>query len=188
MPGRGEASTSKDDDYYVPPMSAEALSGKDKVPSVKRFNRKMLIAIALIATVVITLAFAMGLKAPKIKAPEPVATTSKPPVPNAAINALPSSYSESVPNLGDPRPGDIGAMSAAGLGGEGAVNANTQRQLTPIEQYAQQLELDRLRNEDRARSAAVSFANSGGNESSANSHSAAVLSTPPKAFKSDCSS
>jgi type IV secretory pathway VirB10-like protein len=171
--GRGDASTPKDDDYYVPPMSAEALSGKDKVPSVKRFNRKMLFAIAIIATVVITLAFAMGLQAPKAKAPEPLATTSKPPVPNAAVNALPSSYSDSAPNLGDPRPGDIGAMSAAGLGGDGAVNANAQRQLTPIEQYAQQLELDRLRNEDRARSATVSFANAGGNETSANAHAAA---------------
>jgi type IV secretion system protein TrbI len=174
--------TPEDNGYYVPPMSAEALSGKDKAPKVKRFNRKMLIAMAVMGAVVITLAFAMGLQTPKPKAPEPVGATTKPPVPNAAVNALPSSYSEAIPTLGTPRPGDIGAVSAAGLSGEGAVSSATPRQLTPIEQYAQQLELDRLRDEDRARTATVSFANASGNES-ANSPAAAASINAASGFQ-----
>jgi type IV secretion system protein VirB10 len=43
-----------------------------------------------------------------------------------------------------------------------------------LEQYAQQAELDRIRNEDRARSAGVSFANAGGNEG-------ALAEAPPQA-------
>jgi len=40
-------------------------------------------------------------------------------------------------------------------------------QLTPLEQYAQTAELDRLRNEDRARTATVSFGNAGNDASTA---------------------
>jgi type IV secretion system protein VirB10 len=157
---------SADDDYYTPKHTADALTGSGKAPSVKRFNRKMLAIIGVVAGVVIILAFAVGLQQPKAKAPDPVATTGKPPVPNAAVNSLPGGYDSMVPQLGEPRPGDLGTVNGtAGAGGN--VNPNAPpRQLTPIEQYVQQAELDRLRNEDRARSATVSFANAGGNDAS----------------------
>jgi type IV secretion system protein TrbI len=156
-----------DDDHYVPQHTAEPLSGGGKAPGVKRFNRKMLAIIGAVAGVVIVLAFAVGLQQPKAKAPEPVATTSKPPVPNEAVNSLPGGYDSVVPQLGDPRPGDLGAANAGTVGADGASNPNAPtQQLTPIEQYVQQAELDRLRNEDRARTATVSFANASGNDAS----------------------
>ena len=67
---------SAQDGHYVPPHTAEPLLGGGKVPSVKRFNRKMLAIIAAVAGVVVTLAFAVGLQQPKAKAPEAVATTT----------------------------------------------------------------------------------------------------------------
>jgi type IV secretion system protein TrbI len=166
---------STEDDYYTPKHSAEALTGSGKAPSVKRFNRKMLAIIGVIAGVVIILAFAVGLQPPKAKAPEPVATTAKPPVPTAAVNSLPGGYDTVVPQLGEPRPGDLGTINGT-TGADGSVNPNAPpRQLTPIEQYIQQAELDRLRNEDRARSATVSFANAGGNDASTSQPSTGAL-------------
>jgi len=147
-------------DYYVPPQTAEALTGNAKAPGVKRFSRKMLIGIALVAGAVITLAFTVGLQAPKTKPPQALETPAPPPVPNADVNALPNSYEEVIPQLGEQRPGDLAAVNsvdAAGLQPTGAP-----KQLTPLEQYVEQAELDRLRNEDRARGATVSFANSSG--------------------------
>jgi type IV secretory pathway VirB10-like protein len=155
---------SAEDDYYTPKHTAEALTGTGRAPGVKRFNRKMLAIIGVIAGVVIILAFAVGLQPPKVKAPEPVATTAKPPVPNAVVNSLPGDYDTVVPQLGEPRPGDLGTINGT-TGADDAANPNAPpRQQTPIEQYVQQAELDRLRNEDRARSATVSFANEGGND------------------------
>jgi type IV secretion system protein TrbI len=163
-----------DDEFYVPKEAPEALTGTGKAPGVKRFNRKMLALIGAIAGVVVILAFAVGLQPPKPKAPEPVATTAKPPVPNAAVNSLPGGYDALVPQLGEARAGDLGAISASTPSLGAQVNPNaTPRQLTPIEQYAQQLELDRLRSEDRARSATVSFGSAGGNDSLLGSQAAA---------------
>jgi type IV secretory pathway VirB10-like protein len=148
--------------YYVPKETAAALTGRGKAPSVKRFNRKMLAGLAVVAGVVVVLAFAVGLKTPKTKAPEAAATTARPPVPNAEVNALPGDY-DAVAQLGDPRPGDLGAVNGLGAASDG-MSGTTPKQLTPLEQYAQQAELDRLRNEDRARTAGVSFATAGGND------------------------
>jgi type IV secretory pathway VirB10-like protein len=162
-------------DHYIPKHSAETLTGSAKAPSVKRFNRKMLLIMGAVAGVVIILAFAVGLQQPKLKAPEPVATTLKPPVPNAAVNSLPGGYDTVIPPLGEPRPGDLGTVNPGIASAEAGTNPNAPpRQLTPIEQYAQQTELDRLRNEDRARGAAVSFANAGANDASAGSQVAAA--------------
>jgi len=164
--GPAPSTAAAEDGYYIPKHTAEALTGSGKPPRVKRFNRKMLALIGVIAGVVVILAFAVGLQAPKAKAPEAVATTAKPPVPNAAVNSLPGGYDAVVPQLGDPRPGDLGTVNGT-AGADGGVNPNAPpRQLSPIEQYVQQAELDRLRNEDRARSATVSFANAGGNDAS----------------------
>ena len=107
----------------------------------------------------------MGLQQPPPKPPEPVATTSKPPVPNADVNALPAGYDQMTPQLGEPRPGRSRRGEHRRWGAGAPANA-APRQLTPLEQYAQQAEMDRLRNADRARSAAVSFANAGGGEAS----------------------
>jgi type IV secretion system protein VirB10 len=49
------------------------------------------------------------------------------------------------------------------MAGSGAPTVAS-HQLTPYEQYAEQMELERLRNVDRARSAGVAFTNAGGNE------------------------
>jgi type IV secretion system protein TrbI len=144
--------------HYVPPHKAEALTGKGVAPSVKRFNPKMIVGIAVVAGTIIALAFWVGLQKPKPKPTPTVTTTDTPPVPGAEVAALPNNY-DGVPQLGEPRPGDLGAMGSM----KGSVGGGTPaaRQLTPLEQYAQTAELDRLRNEDRARTATVSFGNAG---------------------------
>ena len=162
--------------YYTPKHAAEALNGSGKAPRVKRFSRKMLAIGGLIAGLVVILAFWVGLRQPKAKVPEPVATTSQPPVPSAEVNSLRGGYDSVVPQLGEPRPGDLGAVNTGAAGADGGVSPNAPpRQLTPIEQYVQQAELDRLRNEDRARSATVSFANAGGNDAPVGSQATAAL-------------
>src|SRR6202790_5688691 len=172
--GPAPSTAPAEDSYYIPKHAAEALTGSGKPPRVKRFNRKMLALIGAIAGVVIVLAFAVGLQQPKVKPPEAVATTARSPVPNAAVNSLPGGYDAVVPQLGDPRPGDLGTVNGT-AGADGGANPTAPpRQLSPIEQYVQQAELDRLRNEDRARSATVSFANAGGNDASVGSQSSAA--------------
>lgn len=147
-------------DYYVPKESAAALSGVGPAPKVKRFNRKMLALIGLVGGAIVVLAFAIGLQPPKAKLPEAAAVTAKTPMPNEAVNALPGGYDAVVPELGDPRPGDVAVLNAAGE----TSPTGSPRQLTPLEQYAQQAEIERLRSEDRARTATVSFASAGGSD------------------------
>lgn len=77
-----------DADHYVPKHTAEVLTGSARPPSVKRFNRKAVAAIAVIAGAVITLAFWMGLQQAKPKPPEPVATTANPPEVAQASHAV----------------------------------------------------------------------------------------------------
>ena len=151
--------------YYTPKDSAGALTGKDKAPSVKRFNPKMLALIGTVGGIVVVGAFWMGLQVPKAKPPAAAESSSKPPMPPVDVNALPGGYDAVVPSLGDPHPGDLGSVGTEVPGSAPDANATpAQHQLTPLEQYAQQAEIERLRNSDRARSAGVSFANAGGNE------------------------
>jgi len=169
----------KEEEHYTPKHAAEPLTSKLPSPNVKRFNRKMLALLLVVAVVVVTLAFAVGLQQPKLKAPEPVAITAKPPVPNEHVNALPTSYSAGVPELREPRAGDIGAVpepsEATGMSaGQGA-----QRQVTPAQQYAEQSRLDYLKNVDRARSAGVAFANADGGGASADTSAAAAAAGMP---------
>ena len=152
----------EESEYYVPKQTAEALNGNGEAPRVKRFSRKMIAGVTFVIGLVVCLAFAVGLQRPTAKPPEPVATTAKPPLPSANVNALPGGYDQLPPQLGDPRPGDLGALNAGG--GVGASGNTAPRQLTPLDQYAEQAEMERLRNEDRARTAGVSFANSSGAE------------------------
>jgi type IV secretion system protein TrbI len=155
--------------FYIPPGKPEPLTGRGKAPSVKRFNRKMLLLIAGVMAIVITLAFSVGLQHPKTTKTPQQETSNTTPTPNEAINALPGSYSDTVPQLGDPRPGDLSAVSANSLGAQ-----STPRQLTPLEQYIEQQELDRLRQEDAARAAGVSFVNAGGSDAALPSSSNAA--------------
>ena len=160
-------------EFYVPKLTAEALNGKTEAPKVKRFSRKMLAGVALVAALVIILAFTVGLQLPPPKPLEAAATTSKPPGPSADVNALPGGYDQMTPQLGEPRPGDLAVVNGS-VGAAGTSANAAPRQLTPLEQYAQQSEMDRLRNEDRARSAAVSFANAGGGEAALGSQASAA--------------
>jgi len=112
-------------------------------------------------------AFWMGLQVPKAKPPAAAESSSKPPMPPVDVNALPGGYDAVVPSLGAPHPGDLGSVGTEVPGSAPNANATAaQHQLTPLEQYAQQAEIERLRNSDRARSAGVSFANAGGNDGS----------------------
>ena len=149
------------DAYYTPPGRAEPLTGRGKPQSVKRFNRKMLLALAVITAVVVTLAFTMGLKSSKKSAAAAPEGTSRVPTPNDSVNQLPGDYADLVPQLGEPRPGDLGTRAPTSTGGGGGSAAGTPRQLTPLEQYQSQLELDRLRREETARNSGVAFAGGG---------------------------
>ena len=157
----------KEEEYYTPQEGAGALTGKDKAPTPKRFNRRMLAGIGALGALIAIAAFWVGLKVPQAKAPEAVATPSRPPVPNESVNALPAGYDAMVPQLGDPRPGDVAGINGdTGLSVQDPNSNSPVRQLTALEQYTEQAEIDRRRNEDRARTAGVSFANGGATEAS----------------------
>ena len=153
-PGHAAADT-----FYTPPGKPEPLNGRGKPPSVKRFNRKALLGLAAVAAIVITLAFAVGLQAPKQKPAPPAESTARLPTPNDSINELPNSYADMAPVLGLPRPGDLPAGTGITAASGASVSPVPPRPLTALEQYAQQQELDRLRREDTARGAGVAFAN-----------------------------
>jgi type IV secretion system protein VirB10 len=114
--------------------------------------------LAAVAAIVVTLAFAVGLQRPARKAAMPD-SAARSPLPGAAVSALPSSYQNAgslseksqVPQLGEPRAGDIGAFAAS----------NGTRSLSPMEQYQQQQDMERLKREDQARSATVAFSGGG---------------------------
>src|ERR1700722_11353326 len=88
--GESAAAATREPDHYVPPHKPEALTGRGKAPSVKRFNPKMIIGIAVIGGVVIALAFVVGLQKPKPKPAAAVETAAAPPVPGPEIAALPN--------------------------------------------------------------------------------------------------
>jgi type IV secretion system protein VirB10 len=168
----GAPTAAPEETFYIPPGRAEPLTGRGKPPGVKRFNRKMLIVMGAVASIVVTLALSVGLQRPKPKNAAASQTVSRTPAPNDAVNGLPATYADGIPQLGDPRPGDVGTLASpptntlTGLDAHGAP-----RTLSPVEQYAQQQELDRLHKEDAARTAGVSFTNAGGGEAGSESPS-----------------
>jgi type IV secretion system protein VirB10 len=153
------ASADKEEAYYVPPLAAEPLNGRAPAPSVKRFNRKTVALVAVIAATIITLAFVVGLQRPTRKAAASAENSAASPLPGPAVSALPGSYQDygsgpgqgQVPQLGEPRPGDAGGFAAS----------SGTRALSPLEQYQQQQEMERLKREDQARQATVGFAGGG---------------------------
>ncbi|HXQ24170.1 MAG TPA: hypothetical protein VN812_20985, partial [Candidatus Acidoferrales bacterium] len=149
----------KEDEFYVPKLAAEPLNGRAPIPSVKRFNRKTLAVLAALAAIVIALAFAVGLQRPTRKTASPAESGARSPLPGPVVSGLPSSYQDygnasghaEVPQLGEPRPGDIG----------GFATPNGTRALSPLEQYQRQQDIERLKREDQARTATVAFAGGG---------------------------
>ena len=149
----------KDEEFYVPQRAAEPLNGRAPAPSVKRFNRKTLAVLATVAAIIVTLAFAVGLQRPTKQAASPAESAAPSPLPGPAVSALPSSYQDyanasdhaQVPQLGEPRPGDVGGFAAT----------NGTRALSPLEQYQQQQEMERMRREDQARLSTVGFTGGG---------------------------
>jgi type IV secretory pathway VirB10-like protein len=149
----------KEEEFYVPQRAAEPLNGRAPAPSVKRFNRKTLAVLSAVAAIIVTLAFAVGLQRPTRKAASLADSAAPSPLPGAAVSALPSSYQDygnasdhaRVPQLGEPRPGDVGGFTAS----------NGAQALSPLEQYQQQQEMERLRREEQARLSMVGFAGGG---------------------------
>lgn len=165
--------------HYTPKEPAEPLTARLPNPNVKRFNRKMLSIIAVTGGTVIALAFTVGLQPPKKKQAETVSTSARPPTPNEHVNALPTSYSAGIPELGVPQPGDAGATTtASATSAETALGSQVAQshQLTLFEQYAEQTRIERLRNAERARTASVSFANAGANNAPAESENSGTPS------------
>ena len=151
-------SPDKEEEFYVPSLAAETLTGRAPAPSVKRFNRRTLAVLSAVAAIVVTLAFAVGLQRPTRKAAAAPEGAVRSPLPGAAVSALPSSYQDygntpgnAVPKLGEPRPGDIG----------GFASSSGTRALSPLEQYQQQQDMERLKREDQARIATVGFSGGG---------------------------
>jgi type IV secretory pathway VirB10-like protein len=159
------------DEHYDPTGAPEPLSGRGPAPRVKRFNRKTVYILATVAGVIVVLAFGTSLsRRPPYNQNEAAAqkvaagtTTSD------AINGLPNDYGQlkRPPQLGAPMPGDIGEIAHA----SGALNQAphypgvpqpaAQRQLTPLEQYEQQLALERIKRGDQARQGGFNFEGGG---------------------------
>jgi type IV secretory pathway VirB10-like protein len=149
----------KEEEFYVPPLAGEALNGRAPAPSVKRFNRRTLALLTGIAAIIVTLAFAVGLQRPTRKVASTAESAAPSPLPGAVVSALPGSYQDygsasghaQVPQLGEPRPGDVGGFAAS----------NGAQALSSLEQYQQQQEMERLKRQDQARISTVGFSGGG---------------------------
>ena len=172
-PGKGPPAT---EPHYVPPEKAAALTGHSPAPKVKRFSRKALGLMSAIGVGVIALALSVGLQTPKLKVAPPPDNVVKAPAPGDRVNSIPTTYQEAAaeaPKLGPPGSGDF----RTGIGG--AVNGTGgpagAQQLTPLQQYLQQRELERIKREDGARSAGVGF--TGGDTGGASARPAGLVAT-----------
>jgi type IV secretion system protein VirB10 len=152
-------------EFHEPPGSREPLSAAVSLPAVKRFSPKAIGIVGAVAAVVMIAAFSGLAKKPATgKTAEPNA--QKAPQPGSAVAALPPDYGSSASGmmgkelLGPPGNGDI-SLGADGrpLGANayGATGTNGS-QLSPLQQYWQQRELDRAKSADQARTATVGFA------------------------------
>lgn len=123
----------------------EDLAIRAKPRPVTRFNKRVLIATAAIASAVILGTAGFALRAPEranASAPRELYNTTNKPMPDA-FNALPANYAEASSQLGPPLPGDLGAafiskereaplhdnpfqyQGAAGTSSSGASHAST---------------------------------------------------------------
>ncbi len=171
VPETADAETSE-----APPPVTEApheprsrnipLDGRVPLPNVKRFSRKAVILMSAGAAAVVAVALTAGLSGPKTAPPKPEDTVVKTPSLGPEASSLPNRYGEGVLDPGTPKLGPRGSndFGGAGAGTNGATMAGAYgagAQLTPIQQYEQQRELERLKNADQARSAQVSFTGGG---------------------------
>jgi type IV secretory pathway VirB10-like protein len=159
---------------YTPPNDAPIPLATPK-PKVKTLDKKKVGILLSVAGVLTAVAFVTAFmpNAKQQKKPDDqqqVGTSA----PSEAINALPTDYAaaaqqraEKVPQLGPPMPGEVGQLQytgqqqAAGQAGAYAGTSTQQPQLTPTQQYAQQIELDRLRRAADAAKANSSFGSNG---------------------------
>ena len=140
------------EEFYSPPEKAAALTGHSPAPRVKRFSRKALAAMSIVGAGIVAATLWVGLQPPKLKLAPPPDTVAKSPALGDASNTLPSNYEDAaaVPKLGPAGSGDFRS-------GTGATSAGSGQPLTPLQQYLQQRELDRIKREDSARGANVGF-------------------------------
>ena len=101
---------------------------------------------------------------PTKKAPDAPATTRRPPTPNEHVNALPTTYSAMALPDASATDGQPATSANPTTPPSAAAAAAQPREPTAWQQYALQARIERLRNLDRARTASVSFGNSGAND------------------------
>lgn len=144
------------------------LDGRVPLPNVKRFSRKAVLLMSAGGAAVIAIALNAGLRTPQLPPPKPEDTTARAPSPNPDVAVLPKGYGDAplaagTPKLGPRGVNDFGGagVGANGAAAEGTTGAGGPAQLTPIQQYEQQRELDRLKSVDQARAAQVGFTGGG---------------------------
>jgi type IV secretion system protein VirB10 len=178
-------------EFHEPAGTREPLRTAVALPDVKRFSPKAIAVVGGVAAIVMIVAFS-GLAKKPAAAKTAEASAQKAPQPGSAVAGLPPDYGSVASamtgsgkeylgppgngelSLGpDGRPVSTGVYGATGSGGS--------TQLSPLQQYWQQRELDRAKSADQARTASVSFAGGGEGGASATVSSATQALTNPLA-------
>jgi len=171
-PATPSRAVQEEEEFYIPPQDAHGLNAPPPPPTVKRFNRRTVAILALTFAIVTILALSTVFEPPKRRAVDPNAeqtTKANNPSPAEAVSALPNGYADT-PKLGKPLPGDVGmiAVDANKMSGNPAVAAAmvptaggqayaTPQQLTPYQQYQDQVQIAKIKRQENALDSGLTF-------------------------------
>ena len=164
------------EEFYEPPEDSRGIDAPPPPPNVRRFNRRTVAVLVATFAVVAILAFSSAFKTPKPPATPVAQTPTGKYVHHAqvgAISTLPSNYSD-VPRIGQPLPGDVGALAldakhqgaivpvSSTAGGQDDAGAPVtlpaqQQQLTPAQQYAQEQAIAQAKTRQDALNSGLKF-------------------------------
>lgn len=160
------------EEYYIPPQDSHGLNAPPPPPKVKRFNRRTITVLVVTFATAIILALSTAFEPPKQRAGDPNAdqtTKANNPSPAEAVSSLPNGYADT-PMLGKPLPGDVGliAVDANKLSGSpqlvsamvpaaGGQAYATPQQLTPYQQYLNQVEIAKMKRQENALDSGLTF-------------------------------
>lgn len=161
---------------YVPPRDAGKIGLNTVKPPVKALDKKKVAMVGGAFGAAILFAFVAAFSQKPREAAKPAGSGPVPAQESENLGALPGDYkklgqqraeNESAARLGPPMPGDLGGArlaqqreQSAMAAGDPAVAGNGQ--MTPVQQLAQQQQMDRLQRAATARNAAPGFDRGGG--------------------------
>ena len=197
-PGDVDPIDGEDAHGYQPPQDAPPIRMNTHKPRVKTLDKKKVAIVAGTFSLAILFAFVAAFS-PKNHKQATTAQANQALAQEAEnLNALPSDYKKlaqqraeeanRIRQLGEPMPGELGGMQLAqqrslqaGSAGDPALGRQPNRQMTPVQQLAQQQMMDRLQRAANARNAGSGFDRGGGASMQAGGSAGNAGSTDPMA-------